>query len=43
VLPKSEQALIPLEVIEGKILVLREHRVMLDRDLALLWGFDASA
>lgn len=35
---KSERALIPLEVIEGKIFVLRGHRVMLDRDLAGLFG-----
>src|SRR5713226_6250821 len=35
---KSERALIPLEVIEGKIFVLRGHRVMLDRDLAGLYG-----
>ncbi len=30
--------LIPLEVIEGKILLIRGHRVMLDRDLAALYG-----
>jgi hypothetical protein len=35
---KPEHALIPLEVIEGKIFVLRGHRVMLDRDLAELYG-----
>ncbi|HMD71958.1 MAG TPA: ORF6N domain-containing protein [Bryobacteraceae bacterium] len=29
---------IPVEVIGNKILVLREHRVMLDRDLAALYG-----
>jgi len=29
---------IPLEVIEGRIFVLRSHRVMLDRDLAELYG-----
>jgi hypothetical protein len=33
---KSEHALIPLEVIAGKIFILRGHRVMLDRDLDLL-------
>jgi len=37
-MPKSEQGLIPLEVIEGKIFILRGHRVMLDRDLAELFG-----
>jgi len=35
---KPEHAMIPLEVIEGKIFVLRGHRVMLDRDLAELYG-----
>jgi hypothetical protein len=35
---KPEHALIPLEVIDGKIFVLRGHRVMLDRDLAELYG-----
>lgn len=30
--------LIPLEIIENRILVLRGHRVMLDRDLAELFG-----
>jgi hypothetical protein len=38
-MPKSGQGLlIPLEVIENKILVLRGRRVMLDRDLAVLYG-----
>jgi len=37
-MPKSNQALIPLEVIESRILILRGHRVMLDRDLAELFG-----
>jgi hypothetical protein len=34
---KPEHALIPLEVIAGKIFILRGHRVMLDRDLAELY------
>jgi hypothetical protein len=34
----ADQGLMPLEVIEGKIFVLRGHRVMLDRDLAELYG-----
>ena len=34
----SEQALIPMEVIERRIFALRGHRVMLDRDLAELYG-----
>jgi hypothetical protein len=33
---KPGHTVIPLEVIEGKIFVLRGHRVMLDRDLAEL-------
>jgi ORF6N domain len=37
---KSAQALIPLEVIESKIFALRGHRVMLDRDLAELYGVE---
>jgi hypothetical protein len=35
--PPAED-LIPVEVIERRILVLRGHRVMLDRDLAELYG-----
>ena len=38
-MPKSNQALVmPIEVIEGRIFVLRGRRVMLDRDLAELYG-----
>jgi hypothetical protein len=37
-MPKSDQGLIPIEVIENRILILRGHRVMLDRDLAELYG-----
>jgi hypothetical protein len=38
-MPKSDQGLpIPIEVIENKILILRGYRVMLDRDLAELYG-----
>src|SRR5690348_8112406 len=40
---KSEHALIPLEVIEQRIFVLRGHRVMLDRDLALLFQVETRA
>jgi hypothetical protein len=32
------KALIPLEVIEQRILLIRGHKVMLDRDLASLYG-----
>jgi len=32
--------LIPQEVIENKILMIRRHRVMLDRDLAMLYGVE---
>jgi len=34
------KAVIPVEVIEGKILVIRGHKVMLDRDLAQLYGVE---
>ncbi|MGO9271285.1 MAG: ORF6N domain-containing protein [Terriglobia bacterium] len=37
-MPRSDQELIPIEVIENRIFVLRGHRVMLDRDLAELYG-----
>jgi ORF6N domain len=37
------QDLIPLEAIEGRIFVLRGHRVMLDRDLAGLYGVETRA
>ena len=32
------QSLIPIEVIEGKILLIRGHKVMRDSDLAKLYG-----
>jgi hypothetical protein len=35
------KSLIPLEVIEGKILLIRGHKVMLDSDLAGLYGVTA--
>src|ERR1039457_1547264 len=37
------QNLIPLEAIESRIFVLRGHRVMLDRDLAELYGVETRA
>ena len=37
------QDLIPIEVIERHIFVLRGHRVMLDRDLAALYGVETRA
>ena len=37
------QNLIPLEAIESRIFVLRGHRVMLDRDLADLYGVETRA
>jgi hypothetical protein len=39
-MPKSEKGLIPLEAIEGRICILRGRRVMLDRDLAGLYGVE---
>jgi len=41
--PMSRRGLIPLEVIESRIFVLRGHRVMLDRDLAELYGVETRA
>ena len=37
---KSEIALLPQETIESKIFFLRGKRVMLDRDLAILYGVE---
>jgi ORF6N domain len=37
------QHLIPLETIERRIYVIRDHKVMLDRDLAKLYGVKAIA
>jgi hypothetical protein len=45
-MPKKKtdsRSLIPLEVIERRIFVLRGHRVMLDRDLAELYGVETRA
>ena len=39
----SSQALIPAEVIEHRIYLLRNHKVMLDRDLAQLYGVETKA
>ena len=39
----DETALVPLERIEGAILVIRGHKVMLDRDLALLYDVEIKA
>jgi phage regulator Rha-like protein len=36
------KALIPMEVIEGKILLIRGQKVILDRDLAELYGVETS-
>jgi hypothetical protein len=35
--PASEQQIVPLEVIERRIYLIREHKVMLDSDLAELY------
>jgi hypothetical protein len=42
-MPKLRQELIPLEVIESKILIVRGRRVMLDRDLAKLYRVETRA
>lgn len=34
------EALVPIEIIEGKILLIRGQKVMLDRDLAQLYGVE---
>lgn len=36
-MPKLNQELIPIEVVESKIIIVRGHRVMIDRDLAELY------
>jgi hypothetical protein len=40
---KPKQALIPKEMIERSILFLRDHKVMLDRDLSVLYGVTTKA
>lgn len=37
------RAIVSMEVIEGKILLIRGHKVMLDRDLAQLYGVETRA
>ena len=37
------KSLAPVEAIESRIFVLRGHRVMLDRDLAALFGVETRA
>ena len=39
----SQQALIPVERIEHAILLIRGHKVILDRDLAQLYGVETGA
>ena len=40
---KREEPLVPVEVIEGRILLIRGQKVMLDRDLAMLYGVETRA
>ena len=40
---RGEKALVPIEMIEGKILLIRSQKVMLDRDLARLYGVETRA
>lgn len=35
---KPTNALLPIEIIQNKIYLIRGHKVMLDRDLANLYG-----
>ena len=37
------ESLVPVEVIEKKILLIRGHKVMLDADLAELYGVETKA
>lgn len=37
---REEKALVPMEIIEGKILLIGNQKVMLDRDLAQLYGVE---
>jgi hypothetical protein len=37
-MPKKAKAIIPIEAIVSKIIILRGERVMLDRDLAEMYG-----
>ena len=39
----NELATIPIEIIERKIYLIRGHKVMLDRDLAKLYGVETRA
>jgi len=39
----EEKGLVPQEIIESKILLLRGEKVMLDRDLAVLYGVETKA
>jgi hypothetical protein len=40
---REEKSLVPMEMIEGKILLIRSPKVMLDRDLAQLYGVETRA
>lgn len=40
---KHNSSLVPSEVIENKILLIREQKVMIDRDLAVLYGVSTKA
>ena len=39
----EQKGLVPQEIIESKILLLRGKKVMLDRDLAVLYGVETKA
>ena len=36
----SSKGLVPVELIQSKIVVVRDERIMLDRDLAELYGVE---
>ena len=35
---KKSESLLPVEIIQNKIYLIRGHKVMLDKDLAVLYG-----
>ena len=37
---KSELVFVPIEIVQNQILVIRGKKVMLDRDLAVLYGVE---
>ena len=40
---RKDNAILPVEIVAQKIVMVRGHRVMLDRDLAALYGVETRA